>query len=95
LPGGKSLSFVSPKESNPRKGDPDIPEFPKIEPAGRAAKNSLRLTVFDLVFCGRGSNTFAADPPGRLDFRRGCKGKKAKIRAVMTERFGCYATTHI
>jgi hypothetical protein len=25
LPGGKSLSFVSPKESNPRKGDPDIP----------------------------------------------------------------------
>jgi hypothetical protein len=43
LPGGKSLSFVSPKESNPRKGDPDIPEFPKIEPAGRAAKNSPRF----------------------------------------------------
>jgi hypothetical protein len=47
LPGGKSLSFVSPKESNPRKGDPDIPEFPKIEPAGRAAKNSPRLAVFN------------------------------------------------
>jgi hypothetical protein len=45
LPGGKSLSFVSPKESNPRKGDPDIPEFPKTEPAGRAAKNSPRLAV--------------------------------------------------
>jgi hypothetical protein len=30
LPGGKSLSFVSPKESNQRKGDPDSPEFPKI-----------------------------------------------------------------
>jgi hypothetical protein len=34
LPGGKSLSFVSPKESNPRKGDPDSPEFPKIKRVG-------------------------------------------------------------
>jgi hypothetical protein len=43
LPGCKSLSFVSPKESNPRKGDPDVPEFPKIKRAGWAAKNSPRL----------------------------------------------------
>jgi len=49
LPGGKSLSFVSPKESNPRKGDPDIPEFPKIEPTGRAAKNSPRFCWVDLI----------------------------------------------
>jgi hypothetical protein len=33
--------------SNPRKGDPDIPETPEIEPAGRAAKNSPRLAVFN------------------------------------------------
>jgi hypothetical protein len=78
LPGGKSLSFVSPKESNPRKGDPDSPEFPKIKRVGWAAKNSPRLVVFYFVFCGRGSNTFAADPPDALDLRRVCKGKKSK-----------------
>ncbi|MHB8825030.1 MAG: hypothetical protein ACYC5T_09370, partial [Thiobacillus sp.] len=63
LPGGKLLSFASPKESNQRKGDPDSPEFPKIKRVGWAAKNSPRLGCFDFVFCGRGSNTFAADPP--------------------------------
>jgi len=41
--GSKLLSFASPKESNQRKGDPIIPEFPKIEPAGWAAKNSPRF----------------------------------------------------
>jgi hypothetical protein len=72
-------------ESNPRKDDPDIPEFPKIEPAGWAAKNSPR---FNLYFEGeRGSNTFAADPPGRLNFRRGCKEMEVKTRAAMTGRF--------
>jgi hypothetical protein len=40
-----------------------------------------------LFFCGRGSNTFAADPPAALDFRRVCKGKKVKTRTVMTGRF--------
>jgi len=68
LPGGKLLSFVSPKESNQRKATPLIPATPEIEPAERAAKNSPR---FVLYFEGeRGSDTFAADPPGRLDFRR-------------------------
>ncbi|MGB9130460.1 MAG: hypothetical protein WCB97_12500, partial [Thiobacillus sp.] len=62
LPGGKSLSFASPKESNQRKGDPDRPEFPKIKRVGWAAKNSPRLVVCNFDFCGRGSNTFAADP---------------------------------
>ena len=38
LPGGKLLSFASPKESNQRKGGPIIPEFPKSESAGRASK---------------------------------------------------------
>ena len=38
LPGGKLLSFASPKESNQRKGDPAIPEFPKPESTGRAAQ---------------------------------------------------------
>jgi hypothetical protein len=37
-------------ESNQRKSDPDIPEFPKIEPAGRAAKNSPRFCWVDLIF---------------------------------------------
>ena len=85
LPGCKFL-FLSRQEKEPKEGDPDIPEFPKIEPAGRAAKNSPRLAVFYLVFCGRGSNTFAADPPGRLDFRRVCEGMKVKTRAMMTGR---------
>jgi hypothetical protein len=77
---------LSRQEKQPKEGDPDIPEFPKTEPAGRAAKNSLRLDVFDLVFCGQGSNTFAADPPVRLGFRRGCEGRKVKTRAVVTGR---------
>jgi hypothetical protein len=34
----------------------------------------------------RGLDTFAADPPGRLDFRRVCKGRKVKTRAAMTGR---------
>jgi hypothetical protein len=38
-------------------------------------------------FCERGSNTFAADPPDTLDLRRVCKGRKVKIRTVMTGRF--------
>ncbi|MDP3419343.1 MAG: hypothetical protein Q8S10_00350, partial [Thiobacillus sp.] len=39
-----------------------------------------------IFFCGRGSNTFAADPPDALDLRRVCKGKNVKTRAVMTGR---------
>jgi hypothetical protein len=56
------------KKVTKEKATPLIPETPEIEPAGRAAKNSPR---FYLYFEGeRGSNTFAADPPGRLNFRR-------------------------
>jgi hypothetical protein len=85
--GGKSLSFASPKESNQRKGAPDIPEFPKIKRVGWAAKNSPRLVIFNFVFCGCGSNTFAVYPPAALDLRRVCKGKKVKTRVGMTGRF--------
>ena len=85
LPGGKFL-FLLAQEKEPKEGHPDIPEFPKIEPAGQAAKNSPRLDVLSFVFCGRGSNTFAADPPARFDFRRGFKGGKVRTRAVLT---GC------
>jgi hypothetical protein len=74
LPGGKSLSFASPKESNQRKGDPDIPAL--RVPENRACRvGGKELAPLYLYFEGeRGSNTFAADPPDRLDFRRGCKG---------------------
>ncbi|HLA40780.1 MAG TPA: hypothetical protein VJ417_12335 [Candidatus Glassbacteria bacterium] len=49
LPGGKLLSFASPKESNQRKGDPDSPEFPKIKRVGWAAKNSPRFICISKV----------------------------------------------
>jgi hypothetical protein len=55
----------------PKEGDPDIPEFPKTEPAGWAAKNSPRFCCFNLIFVSGASDTFAADPPDRLNFRRG------------------------
>jgi hypothetical protein len=45
LPGGKFL-FLSRQEKEPKEGDPDIPEFPKIRRAGWAAKNSPRLRCF-------------------------------------------------
>jgi hypothetical protein len=58
------------KKVTQEKAPPLIPEFPKTGPAGWAAKNSPRFCYFELVFCERASNTFAADPPGRPDFRR-------------------------
>jgi len=36
-PAASHFTFALPKESNQRKGDPAIPEFPKPESAGRAA----------------------------------------------------------
>jgi len=51
LPGGKFLS-LSRQRKEQKKGDPDSPEFPEIEPAGRAAKNSPRLAVFNWFFVG-------------------------------------------
>jgi len=53
------------------------------------------LLFLKLVFCERSSNTFAADPPGRLGFRRGCKGEKVKTMSVMTGRFHACVVTLI
>ncbi|MHB0972645.1 MAG: hypothetical protein ACYC0P_00185 [Thiobacillus sp.] len=78
LPGGKSLSFVSPKESNPRKSDPDIPETPEIEPAGRATKNSPRLAVFNLVFVGGAQTPSPLIRPAGSIFGGAVRGGKSK-----------------
>jgi hypothetical protein len=51
LPGCKFL-FLLAQEKEPKEGHPDIPEFPKTESAGRAAKNSPRLAVFNWIFVG-------------------------------------------
>jgi hypothetical protein len=48
LPGGKFL-FLSRQEKEPKEGDPNSPEFPKIEPAERASKNSPRFCWVDLI----------------------------------------------
>jgi hypothetical protein len=68
LPGGKSLSFVSPKESNQRKRDPDIPEFPKTKRVGWAAKNSPRLVVLVLFFVGGAQTPLPLIHPPHLIF---------------------------
>jgi hypothetical protein len=78
LPGGKSLSFASPKESNPRKGDPDSPEFPKIKRIGRAAKNSPRLVVSILFFVGGAQTPLPLIPPPHLIFGGSVRGRKSK-----------------
>jgi hypothetical protein len=75
LPGGKSLSFVSPKESNPRKGDPDSPEFPKIKRVGRAAKNSPRLVVLILYFVGGAQTPLPLIHPPHLIFGGSVRGE--------------------
>jgi hypothetical protein len=97
LPGGKSLSFVSPKESNPRKGDPSIPEFPTIQPDERAAKNSPRLAVFNLIFVG-GAQTASPliRPSGRIagGAARGQKSKPVSRLAAVANPIECFAGPH-
>ena len=88
LPGGKSLSFVSPKESNPRKGDPAHPRNPGNRACRAGGKELAPLCIYQGQ---RGSDSFAADPPARLNSRRVYKGKKVKTRTVMTGRFMCLA----
>jgi hypothetical protein len=87
MPGGKSLSFASPKESDQRKGAPAQPRIPE----NRACRvGGEELAPLMLYFKGqRGSNTFAADPPGKLAFRRGREGKNVNIRPVVTGWFVC------
>jgi hypothetical protein len=78
LPGGKSLSFVSPKESNPRKGDPDIPETPKLKRAGRAAKNSPRFCWADLIFVSGAQTPLPLIHPTHSIFGGAVRGGKSK-----------------
>ena len=68
--------LVSPRKVTKRRR----PRQPRI-PENRACRvGGKELAPLYLHFEGeRGSNTFAADPPGRHDFRRGCKGMKVKL----------------
>jgi hypothetical protein len=45
LPGGKPLSFASPKESEQRKGDPDSPEFPQKRPSRTGGEELAPLVL--------------------------------------------------
>jgi len=53
LPAASYFLLLRQKKVTKEKATPLIPEFPKIEPAGWAAKNSPRFCCFDLVFCER------------------------------------------
>jgi hypothetical protein len=78
LPGGKLLSFASPKVSNQRKGDPNIPEFPKLESAGRASKNSPRLAVLILFFVSETQTPSPLIRPADSIFGGAVRGKSQK-----------------
>ncbi|AAZ96951.1 hypothetical protein Tbd_0998 [Thiobacillus denitrificans ATCC 25259] len=95
MPGSKSLSFVSPKESNPRKSDPDGHEFPRISPAGRASKNSPRFCWAKLIFV-RGAQTPSPliRPAGPIlgVVVRG-KVKTSVIDSDRSNRIECFAVT--
>ncbi|MCD6705538.1 MAG: hypothetical protein LT080_03660 [Thiobacillus sp.] len=88
-----SLSFVSPKGSNQRKGDFDIPETLKIEPAGRATKNSPRFICISEV---SGAQTpFPLIHPAGPVFGVAVRGRKVKTRAVMTGQVALLFGLHI
>jgi len=65
-------------ESNQRKGDPDIPEFPEIEPAGRAAKNSPRFAVFNWFFVSGAQTPSPLIRPSDSIFGGAVRGRKSK-----------------
>jgi hypothetical protein len=48
--GGKLLSFVSPKESNPRKGDPAHPRNPENRACRAGGKELAPLLLFLIGF---------------------------------------------
>jgi len=79
LPGGKLLGSLAclaaalrmnmPRhvhQINQRKGDPSIPEFPTIEPAGRAAKNSPRFCWADFIVSGAQTASPLIRPAGSI-----------------------------
>jgi len=55
LPAASHFLLLRQKKVTKEKATPLIPETPKIEPAGWAAKNSPRFCYFELVFCERDS----------------------------------------
>jgi hypothetical protein len=76
---------ASPNESNQRKGDPDIPEFPKIESAGRASKNSPRFAVLILFFVSEAQTPSPLIRPADPIFGGAVRGK-VKSKTGMTLR---------
>jgi hypothetical protein len=84
LPGGKLLSFASPKASNQRKGDPTSPAFgfPQPEPAGRAAQNSPRFCLIPDV-SGAQTCCAALFRPSDSDFG-GDEGEEIRIKMFVT-----------
>jgi len=53
LPAASHFLLSRQKKVTQEKATPLIPETPKIEPAGWAAKNSPSFAVFNFVFCSR------------------------------------------
>ena len=78
--------FVSPKKVT-KERRPRHTRNPEDQARRVGGKELAPPSMFCVDFCGRGSNTFAADPPATLDLRRVCKGRKVKTRMAMTGRF--------
>ncbi|MDZ7585225.1 MAG: hypothetical protein U0938_10425, partial [Thiobacillus sp.] len=64
---------------------PLIPETPEIEPAGRAAKNSPRLAVFNLFFVGGAQTPSPLIRPAGSILGGAVRGE-SKTRTAMTAR---------
>jgi len=69
---------LSRQEKQPKEGDPDSPEFPKLKRAGRAAKNSPRFCWVDLIFVSGAQTTLPLIHPAHLIFGGSVRGKKSK-----------------
>jgi hypothetical protein len=80
LPGGKSLSFVSPKESNPRKGDPDIPvlRVPENRACQVGGKELAPPCCFNLFFVGGAQTPLPLIHPAGSIFGVDVRGRKLK-----------------
>ncbi|MBW8328496.1 MAG: hypothetical protein K0M48_04870 [Thiobacillus sp.] len=74
------------KKVTQEKATPLIPEFPKIDPVGRAAKNSPRFFQVDLIFVSGAQTPLPLIHPAGLIFG-GAERGEVKTSAVMTGRF--------
>jgi len=69
-PAASYFLLLRQKKVAKEKATPLIPKPRKSSlPGGR--QRTRPAFVMLINFCEQGSNTFAADPPGKLDFRRG------------------------